>query len=343
MLGYIILFLAIVVCTTCIKNINKRTISLFFVVTIFSAIRHGIGYDFYAYEMIAKNLIGIERMELIPAYLLEFANKTHPQVFFVTSSVFISTFYCLGILSLKKEDQFTSFLTYLCFPFLFIDQLGIIRQGMATAVVFYAICRFIDNKKIFILLVALAYLCHRSSVFALFLLVPWNKMSHRILFVIYVASFIIGEYIIGFLFDLFLGSSNFISDGFYHYMEDKESSEGTKIRFIWMTLAVITLIKYKRLVTYDNNMLHFVNIFIIGACVYNIFLIDDSIAKRLSMFFMCSIVTIMPSLIKALRIPRQIYYSVCLILFVLLVYFGSNNKRDEDQSGYYVTYPYRTF
>ncbi len=343
MIGYIALFLFLFLFLfTVIRNKNKQLFFVFVAIFLFSAFRYGLGYDFYAYEGIATNLLGITRMEPIPSFFLIIANKTDPQVFFILTSLFISIFYYIGIKAISN-DYSISVMTYVCLPFLFLDQLGIVRQAMATSVVFCAMCKFHDKKVMQLILIILASLCHKSAIIGLLILIPWEKISFRIIIVYYIASFFVGALLVDYLLALFSNSVFFLGDGFTHYIEDIDASEGSKIKFLWYILSALILFSYRNLFKYDNNIKYIVNLFIVGSGIFNLFIIQSSLSKRMGIFFMSLIIVFMPQLIKHLRLPKPLFYTICIILFSLLVYVGSSNKRLEDPPGYSVTYPYRTF
>ena len=352
MLGYILLFLAIVFSYN-IKNKKKQLLFVFVAVTIFSGLRYGIGYDYYSYlDSCMQGSSRADRYEPIPRMFAMWSQQTTPYLFFVLTSLFISVFYYIGI---KKggHDFFCEAIFYICFPFLFFNQLGIVRQAMASSVVFCAIA--IGNKysfsiknpivlkKIFLLLIG--YLCHQSALVAVFILFPWDRVNKFYLWIIFIASFFVGIAITPLLESLlytgFLGEDATASA--IRYLENETTGEGRLIKYLIYLVALLSLLLYDRLTKMNDKNAYYIGLLVFGAALYALFVFNASLAKRFCIFFFSSSIFMVPLIVKVLKIDRLLYVVVMMILLSLQIYISSSNIRVEDKNGSSVSYPYRTF
>lgn len=342
MTGYFIFFTLIFLCSL-IKNKEWMLKLMFIIIAVFSSIRFGIGYDYYSYLDLATNeSFTASKIELVPRLMAGASRATIPFLFFVLSSFFISFFYYLG---LKKYDgeYLPAVIFYLCFPFLFMDQLGIIRQGMAASVVFFA--SSLDQSKIIrrCLLIALAFSCHSSAIVGVLLLLPWNKLTPERLWMILVSSFFIGvvivKLILGILAMISIGGVNARAE---EYLSNESGGEGRLIQYLIYLIAIFCISNYNAIVSYSSRNGYYVGLVVLGASLFALFSFNDTVAKRLCMFFFSSTIFVVPYLVRAMGISLRIFYVLCIILFSLLIFVGRNNSRLEDPPGYSVTYPYRT-
>jgi len=342
MTGYLI-FVALLLLCGLQKSNTKVLYSMFFVITVFSSIRYGIGYDYYSYLKDCLPSSTHLPREIIPSLFEQWSRVTFPFLFFFLSSIFISVFYCLGIRNAGK-DHFLEVLFYVCFPFFFFNQLGIIRQGMATAVIFLAICT--DQRKILLrlLLVVIAFMCHESSIVALLIFFPWQKVGKSSLWILLLLSFFIGTLLIP-LAETIISSgvlSESGSEKAMSYLGESNANEGTMMKYLILLICVLILSNYSRLVKTDAKNRYFIGLLVLGASLLSMFIFNSSLSKRLCVFFFTTSIILVPQYIKLVRLPKTTYVILCFILFFLNIYIGRNNYRDEDTNGSSVTYPYRT-
>lgn len=342
MTGYIILFFLFFLCSF-LKNKELMLKLLFLIITFFSSIRFGIGYDYYSYLDLATNAYSTdEKIELIPLLMLEVSRSTVPFLFFILSSVFISFFYYKGIKNFGS-NYFDTVMFYICFPFLFMDQLGIVRQGMAASVIFYAFS--LSNAKVLqrLILVVIAFFCHSSAIIGILLFLPWGKFSQRLLWPMLLSSFFVGLIVVRLILSILtLISINNVNDRAEGYLSSEGGGEGGIIQFLIYIIAVLCLTNYKRIVLYNHKNKYYIGLVILGASLFALFSFNSTVSKRLCMFFFSASVFVVPYIVRAMNISRRIYYILCILLFSLLIYVGRSNQRPEDPAGYSVTYPYRT-
>ncbi len=324
---------------------------MFMGVTAFSAFRYGIGYDYYAYLDCCKpGSFRGNYFEPIPFSLVKFSQKTSPYYFFIITSVFISYFYFKGIRNIGR-NYMEATMFYLCFPFFFFNQLSIVRQGLATSVIFFALTLESKYKNMFlsygfrIILILLAAQCHRSAYIGFLLLLPWGKVPAKVLWIIFVTSFFLGSLIISISLQVLdsgvLERQSTISA--YAYIKNESQIEGKMIRYLIYVITFVILLLYKKLVKMDKRNAYYIGLVVLGCSIYTLFAFNISLSKRLSMFFFTSSIIVVPQLLPLLKVKKAVYYGLCIALFTLQVYISSHNMRPEDRLGFSVSYPYRTF
>lgn len=350
MIGYVLL-LSLILGASFIKKKHYQLIFVFSVIAIFSGIRYGIGYDYFSYLSccIRGSYRGF-RFELIPLQMVLLSRLSFPFLFFLLTSFFIAFFYYKGIRK-AGDDYILETIFYVCFPLLFYDQMGIIRQGMATAVVFYAISLQDDSmeykkKTLFtrILLLFVAVLCHQSAIIAMLILFPWGKIPSKMLWIMFISSFFLG-FIVAPIVETMFATELFDSIDEEKAMAYLEAGgEDSHIRqYMLYGIAVFSLLKYEKLIKKDNRNAYFIAILVLGASLYALFPGSSSLSKRVCMFFFSSAILVVPQIVKTYKISREIFIFVMICLFSFQVYLGSRIHRLEDIDGGTVSYPYRTY
>ena len=350
MLGYLLLFISLTGAYF-IKDKKGQLLIMFIILTLFSGLRYGIGYDYYSYlDTCIDGSYRYERFEFIPQQFVMLSQKTFPYLFFVLSSVFIMFFYYMGIRK-GGRDYYNEAIFYICFPFLFFNQLGIIRQAMASAVVFYAMTFPYDVGLLSIkqykrlLLIGLAFLCHHSALVAVLILFPWYKLNKYMLWMVFIISFFAGVVLIPF-FETLLTSGFFgeeLAERALRYIEEETAGEGKIMKYLIYLVAIMSLILYDRLVKTNSHNAYYIGLVVFGAALYAMFVFNSTMAKRFSIFFFSAAIFVVPQIVKVLRVKRLIYVSAMIILFVVQIYISSFNIRLEDTNGSSVSYPYQTF
>ena len=348
MVGYIVFFCLFFAIHYWVKDKKKLLLCIFVVITLFSAIRYGIGYDYYTYlECCMPGSYRGEHFEPIPFFFVELSQEYFPFLFFILSSVFISFFYYLAIRN-EGRDYSLEILFYICFPFLFFNQLGIVRQAMASSVVFYALTlngnyRIVILKRL--LLIFIAYCCHHSAVVALLMLIPWQRVPRSFLWLMLIASFFLG--LITTSFANQIAESGFLdedsSERALKYLNSSGQTEGNIIKYLIYIVTIVSLFFYKKLTEINKRNAYYIGLLVLGASLFSLFDYNVSIAKRSCMFFFSVSIFIVPQVAKTMKISNSLYICICLLLLVANIYVGSFNVRDEDRDGESVTYPYRTY
>lgn len=342
-----------------LENKKKALKLMFLVISIFSGLRYGIGYDYYAYLWCCSPYSeGGERFELIPRCIVHMSQMTFPYMFFILTTIFISCFYYMGIKEGGGNYDYTlAVLFYLGFPFLFFNQLGIVRQGMASSIIFFAIVlRYSKYEGYYlvvmrILLLLIAFLCHKSAIISVFILFPWERVPQKILWIMFLSCMLAGNLITPFLASIM--SSDFWVDSdimeeadsekAIRYLYKEAHGEGKMIKWLIYLIGLLSLSLYDRLIKRDEKNAYYIGVLVLGISLYALFSYNSTLSKRFCMFFFSASIFIVPQIAQLFKLSKGFYTSMCALLFILQVYIGSSNVRPQDSHGSSVSYPYRTY
>ena len=338
MVYYILFFLTIFIIDKSILSYKNKMIIAGIWISLFSGLRYGIGYDYFMYYQFIEKLT-VER-EIIPMLFMEIAHYTHFSLFFIASSFFTTLFFINGFIS--KRISFSVIYFYIGFPLFFFASFSIVRQCMAYSVIFYLMCNFEKfslKKKILFML--LAFLCHRSALVALTLLIPTTMFSRKNLFILFITSILGSEYIIKKI--LFLNTDIGLILQLQGFIE-AEYQGGNFKKLIVYGITFILLLYYNKI----NRREHcekYIIWSILGGCLYAMFSISGHISERFCTFFFTSTLIFIIPLTKMLHINKLIYIICCITLFSLSVYVGHKTSLADDQWNQYrksLFYPYMT-
>lgn len=338
MLYYIIFFLSLFLIDKSLLSYKNKLIIAGIWISLFSGFRYGIGYDYFMYyEFIEK--LTIER-EMIPMLFMEIAHYTHYSFFFIASSFFITFFFISGIIS--KNLPFSTIYFYIGFPLFFFASFSIIRQSMAYAVIFFLMCNFNKfNYKKKILFIIIAFLCHRSSLIALILLIPTSIYSQKLLFTMFIGSIIGTEFILKKI--LAINSEIGLIMQLQGFIEVEYQGGGFK-KLIVYGITFTLLLFYNRICK-RNDLQNYVIWSIIGGCLYALFSFSGHIAERFCTFFFTSTLILIIPILKMFKINKLIYVTCCIMLFSLSTYTGHKTSVADGQWIEYrnsLYYPYMT-
>lgn len=337
MTGYLIFLLLLFLTDYMYQTEKPKLICFFVITTIFAGIRYGIGYDYWAYfgilNELGNNLLMPLRFEFLSASLMRFCAFTNVYLFFLLTSLITIGLYCWGIY--KKEcDSFVAFLFYLSFPFLFFNHVSTVRQGIAHALVFICIMMYKDKRLVQVLLILIAGLFHESGFVGILILIPWEKVSTKLLAAMFFASFFAGEVLIAHVGHIPIASlaRNLVATS---------AIEGEKLKYLTYLIAIICIYYRDKIPSKDNNA-YYTALVILGASLYAIFANNSTLAQRVCQFFFGASIVVIPTIAKHLQMHRFYLIGTFLLLFFLNIYVGSTPCRPQDENKYAPRYPYRT-
>jgi hypothetical protein len=338
MLGYIILFLAIFIIDRSDEPLGRKYFFAFWVLSVFSGIRYGIGYDYFSYyQLIQKPEI---ETEIIPMFLYGVARETHYSLFFIISAFFTNFFFLRGMCIRKCPFETVYF--YMGWPLLYVSTFSTVRQYMAISLVFYLMCLHNAGFVKKALLVIIAFLCHRSSLIAIILLFPIDRIfSRKSLLVLFVFSLLLGEFFVKQLLSMSVDSAFY--NNFQNFLgEDVEG--GFYKRLLSYLVVALVLLNYNQLIDYGIHK-KFLVYSIFGGCFYALFSLQTHIAMRFCTFFQVGFLIIVIGLCKLRRFPLFEYKFLCILLFASTIYLGHITSSRVKQWAKYrssLYYPYET-
>lgn len=279
------------------------------------------------YEIVSSPVTGnyaLEEMELAPRYLSILLHNLglSPSLWFVIMMWLIYLFLVLAANNGLKE--IFPWIFFFFFLSLFSLSMIIIRQTVALSIILYAYS-FIHQKKLFryLLLMALAYCFHRSSLICLPLywvapLISFKSISLQIGIVS--ISILIGGYIVDFLWSLVPLGEEF---RYAHYSElDFEYGEKSGVGVVINHLRYFTIILYSEKLKEKfnkNGFSIFYGVFFIEACIYNAFK-NDLALSRIELYFSVADLVTSGFLFYYLFHSRNLFDKIVLgVLFSLVL------------------------
>lgn len=303
-------------------NSNKKAWYCFWILFLFAAIRYGIGYDYYGYMACCKHLVQdytIDRFEPLSRVLVEVSYRTHFQVFFIISS-FLTIFpVFLACKKLSVNPAF-SLLIFFLHPSLYLNSLSIVRNAIAISIVLYAIVLLVNKKlKWSICLIIVAMLFHKSAFIA-FLIYPlyYIKINRKMHLMLYIVSFALSVWVANVITQH--ARELVILQYAEHYIVDKAGEGGGTLTYIVNGLCLYNFIIWEKISKMNKMNAFFLASYNIGCCIWNVFLsLDSTLANRLSLFFLQSIILIVPyyQYVEGVK-NAQLIRKVTLAFFTLL-------------------------
>lgn len=336
MVGYFTFFVMLLVIDHSRISNNGKLVLSFILISLFSGLRYGIGYDYFSYYEIIQ--VGNINTELIPRIFIDIAHNTHFSIFFLLSALWTTCFFILGMR--KQNCNFESVYFYVCFPTLLCASFGIVRQAMAYSVIFYLMCHPNYGRIRKMLFITLAFLCHQSSLIAIILLMPLERIGRKTLWVLFIGGVLSGEILVKQLATLNINIPLF--EIFKLYISEHMGG-GFFLRLLIYGLTIAILINYKKL--YKKQMHIFVVYTCIGGALYATFSVNPHMAERFCTFFFSAILIFISSLRKSMKIPKVVFVFSLILIFGLYIYTGHVNSSKEGQWAKYkrsLYYPYQT-
>lgn len=293
------------------------------VICIFSAVRYGIGWDFFSYYYTGKN-IGFgdyNRFSAFWRFLFDFATTINSNQFVIAfSAVLTNCIYYLGIdkiFSKNRDSVNLALITYTLYYSFYLSSFSTIRQGLAVAfmpiLLYYFINKnYVKSCVVFVLMSAI----HTSAMIVpiwLIFITFFKRLSYKIIFVIFIISIIlvgvaprIVSYIFGSTYDLYF---------------EMQNNFGGKILLVNIFLLVIVLFQLRTVNETNNQLLPYYNIYCISAIfgiIMNLLLPNDIISRILK-YSDITLTIILFNLIQ----PNSKYYihAKAFLLFFLIALF----------------------
>lgn len=296
---------------------------------LFSAIRYGIGYDYYSYmqaclhELDAQEL---ERFEPLSRVLIEIGYYTHYQFFFAISSFLILYPVYKACVSLSVFPAFALFI-YFLFPKYYLESFSIVRNCIAYSMVFYAYYQLHkDNRIASVFFLLIAFLFHKSALIGILIYpIYYIHQSFKLHLIGYIVSFFISVVVMTLIGQY--ASAIPILANIEHYASTGRS-EGGSMTFIINFITIVNFVLWHRLENVDSVNSKYLAYFNLGTIMWNVFIgVDSTIALRLSSFFQIFIILLVPQYCYAVNERYSMWvnrgaYSFFLLLFASYFYIN---------------------
>lgn len=331
------------------KSNRLKSQYAFYIIFIFSAIRYGVGFDYYTYQSMVFGDVDdflVESLEPLSLLLIRFASKTHFQILFVASS--FVTFYPIYRICRKYSiNPAYSLLILYLMPFIYFECISAIRNAMAYGLVFFSFKYLYEKKHLrYIVVMMCAIMFHKSAVIG-FLLYPMvllgQKNTRSIHIIIYIGSFflsvVVGRYISQYA--MYLSVLSKVESYVNH-----ESSGGTLLTLLINCFNIFNFIYWNKLKNLNAANYLFLSIVSVGVCLWNIFLpLDFTLASRFSTFFILFDILIIPYYIyiwgnKKIVLARKLVTSFFISLFLgLMIHTALSIQNKPERT---TCFPYQT-
>lgn len=302
-------------------------------------IRYGISYDYFIYaEYIIFDYHHNE--EPLSAALELIGHYTHPQVFFILSSIIITYCFFKVILRLSGNPTLSAFL-YLGFPIYYFTNLSTVRQSLATAVVFLVLLindreKFALLKKLAIIMVA--YMFHNSAILCGILLLPIRKVKLKTMVGGIIACFFLGS-VVSTILPLILPAGYIADKVNQYFFELNELSGHTLERLLCYGVTIAIIIKQKALIRLNRRNSYYIRLIYVGAMMLGLFSVSTHMAIRCFTFFASPLLLMIPDLVRVYHVKRIFLKSGCVLLLCASIYVG----HVQSSSGLNRFYPFTAF
>ena len=188
-------------------------------------------------------------------------------------------------------------------------------------------------------------MCHTSALLGVLILIPWQKVHPSLLWVMFIFSFLLGEFVVP-LFEGIISAIPLFGDAVaekaMRYLDNEYIVEGRLLKYVMYFIVILALLLYNRIAKDDKDK-YLLSLLVLGASIFALLSFNSTLSKRLCMFFFSSSIFIVPSIVRSLKVNRVVYSILCIILFSIQIYIASHNVRESDPPGCSVSYPYKTF
>lgn len=315
------------------KTIIKPSILLFWftcLLFLFSAIREGIGTDYYLYKDIynsqVENLYGLGWAYSLLSNFLRSIEFDYQFLIAINSFIFLSIIYY--VIKNFSYYNYISLITLLG-TYTYFTSYNTFRQITSISIVLFALILFSTHKKKIkgILMFSLSVGLHKSSfMFMPLFLLNYIKLSKvlfsTIMIVCLIAFFVIPESIKNELFYFVFKLNDFFYEKYYGstFIIGEERGIANKLFFLFYW-SICMFLAAKNNVNKSNSgwiEQSFVFYFIV-----NSFLPYSGIVHRISLFFELLLIVIIPKFIsiqKSKQIRNIFKVAIIIIFFIRLIY-----------------------
>lgn len=348
----IFLSIVIVLLITRVYLIKKDYIDYILVIFIsfFAGLKRPFTYDLIGYKWMFENYENLSLINTEPIFLL-IAKIVH---LFTDNYIFFFLIYeiltiILIYLSIKKifkepnNSYILSWLTFISFPFLFLNSFGVLlRQVLAMALFIYAILNWFDGgKKKSFLFFILSMLSHYSAVFAFFILCFTYILYHKVDFIrkniryilifLIIFSILFSTYFVKLL--LIINYIPLIGNIFGKYLIYFQAKEVTPVvkllTFNFFGLLAIILINYEGKENRNILFRYYCMLFVVGVVLLNSTFAYGPIS-RMSFYYLVFIIILIPYIsmcfYKYIQNVNFFIYTLLLITFLYgLFYIDPSN------------------
>lgn len=324
-----------------IFNNSRYILVLAILVTLFfSGFRHETGYDWFNYSWFYTLGLHYDQEPFFVAsiIIMNFFSE-NPQVLFFCYSFSTLLVLLLAVQRLSTHYK-TSYLIYLLIPSLFISSFSILRQGLALAILLYALSfLFEDRKKEFVLLSFVSASFHYSAIIPAIMFIVCRSLFFKSYKTIYYVIFLIVSCVLYFA----NTAPKLLGLAFGRYAAYIELTHGvTILKIAVINLFIFILLAYRRQYVKNWADTYMLNLIVFGTFITNVFA-NFSPMTRLSYYFFIVQIVLMPKLIYSFKSNNARFMSLALVILYYLMMNSYALKFDNELDQYPKLTPYKNF
>lgn len=322
-----------------------KIILMTIIVLLFSCLRYDIGYDYAGYKEIAQglNLDEYNREELFDRWIMDLSQTfNNYQLFFIISSFII--YIPLAWICYKKScDPILSLVIYLCYPLFFVESMSAVRNFMAYSVVFVGIEMLMEHKPLkFLVTIVIGMGFHLSAAFALLLLPIYKiRTGNKAMWIAWIISFLASAFLKNYLQNI--SSDNMLIALFLKSVASEEEGGGM-FTILVNIICFFVLINWNSLKRIRKENESLMQVLVFGVLIWNLLSFDFVTRSRLSLYFLMSMLIIIPEFTK-IKFSRSLPTRSFIIIFFIGVALSSfiinikGNLKDNTKPSFL---PYQT-
>lgn len=349
---YIFIFTTLFIAATSSFFLNKEKskfiyITFVILMSLFASLRYETGYDWSYYESMFEksNWAYIwGNLNVEPFYVLySMLIKELGGSFFALTFSFSIVAFSLKAIFIYKKSLFPVVSLFLFLPLFFRYDMGMMRQGVAIAILIWA-SQFVQNKKPlnFFALVVLSSLFHFSSL----LFIPVYFISNRKFSILIILMVLISALIIDILIRtdilpyLFSFTFEHVQFKFNAYF-NPNNPLSIQIQSLYWRFFIYGLGTYVVFVKNDSELRYYMNIYLIGILYFIVFASVSTLSERGSLYFKIFEILIIPKIISF--ILEKYKMRIAMLVFLIFSFYTFRHfyfQMSESYKNYYV--PYKT-
>ncbi len=286
-------------------------------------------------------------IELSYKWLSQFFNQlglNYKAIFFFYGTLSIYFFYKGINIFCNSNFQKAIFLSAF-FGVVFITSMSVMRQFLASCIVFYAIAYFVSKKKLLptILLISIASFFHYSASVAIvifLLIISAKKIPDILKITLPIICLVLGYYnIIGIIIRYF---SSLLPDSYRQYSNELTGSFSTAGGTMHIVLLLIFIAQFLFKKHQENYIKDEKIVFLeIGQMVYlclNLLLAQAGVASRISITFIPFIVSLPYTFMRNFHLPERKFIGLASIMCMFAMLIITLNDITSNGSTFFVPY-----
>lgn len=324
MVKIIIILMCIILGAWCLERMRIRfpyfKEFILFLLVVFAGLRYNVGVDYPVYEDIYNDPYSVHALAIEPIWLginrvLHALGMGVRGFFFLTSLLVVWGFY-IGIHKMSSHFYISILLFVLCG--FYFESMNIVRQYAAVSLLFVSFSYLVEKKNRKYFLCVLCAILFHYSVLVILPLIWISRFRYPVwlLIIVLIVSVFWGKLLFNLIVEYIMPS--FTKIGYYQYgVEDFDSGINSGVlKLFYNLLGIFVLLLYAKQHQIHPYLHVFVNMFVIGLLLYNIFYLFMP-ARRLYHYFFPYLILLFPYYLRYFNRISQV-----IILIGTYLVFG---------------------